>query len=226
MNLQEFGPNIWVADGPAVSVFGPLKLPTRMIVVRLSNGSLWINSPIDVARSEMEQVAALGVVKHLVSPTPLHDWRLALWKGVFRDATAWPHRELSDLAPPEWSADIDQVLFKGNLLWAEAEFFHRESRTLIMADFIQNYPRQIGRPLLNAATRIAGVQGGGVPLDIRLSFFRRESGRASLRKLLAWDFDRLIVAHGECVERDAKTAVSRAFGWLSSEHEGSAGERR
>jgi hypothetical protein len=225
MNLQRVGPNIWVVDGPPVSVIGPLKLPTRMIVVRLSNGSLWINSPIDIARSEMEDVAQLGIVRHLVSPTPPHDWRLASWKDVFRDAIVWPHRQLGDLAPPEWTADIDQVLFEGNLLWAEAEFFHRESRTLIMADFVQNYPRQSGRPFLNAATRIAGVQAGGVPLDIRLSFFRRGSGRESLRKVLAWDFDRVIVAHGDCIEREAKAAVSRAFGWLGSEREGPAIER-
>ncbi len=219
MNLLEVGPNIWVADGPAVSVLGPLQLPTRMIVVRLGDGSLWINSPIDVARSEMERVAALGVVRHLVSPTPLHDWRLAAWKDVFLDATVWQHRLLGEVAPPEWIADIDQILFQGNLLWAEAEFFHRESRTLIMADFIQNYPRQKRRPFLNAVTRIAGVQGGGVPLDIRLACCRRGLGRNSLSRVLAWDFDRLIVAHGDCIERDAKVTIRRAFGWLGSERE-------
>jgi hypothetical protein len=30
-------------------------------------------------------------------------------------------------------------------------------------------------------------------------------------KLLAWDFDKLIIAHGGCIERDAKPFVERAF---------------
>jgi hypothetical protein len=55
---------------------------------------------------------------------------------------------------------------------------------------------------------------GGVPLDIRLSFINRHAARNSLAKLLSWDFDKLIVAHGLCVETDAKRFVERAFQWL------------
>jgi hypothetical protein len=214
MHVRAFGPNIWIADGPAVNVFGPFRLPTRMIIVKLSDRSLWINSPIEASPSEMEQVAALGPVKHLVSPTPLHDWRLAAWKETFHDAIAWRCHSLKDASPSAWAVDIDQMLFEGSLFWAEAEFFHPQSRTLVMADFIQNYPKQVHRPLLNAATRLAGVQGGGVALDIRLSFIHRGRCRDSLKKLLTWDFERLIVAHGDCVEHGAKAFVRTAFHWL------------
>jgi predicted metallo-beta-lactamase superfamily hydrolase len=55
---------------------------------------------------------------------------------------------------------------------------------------------------------------GGVPLDIRLSFTNRELARRSLEKLLSWDFDKLVIAHGVCVEKDAKPFVERAFRWL------------
>jgi 3-deoxy-D-arabino-heptulosonate 7-phosphate (DAHP) synthase len=50
--------------------------------------------------------------------------------------------------------------------------------------------------------------------DIRLSFIRRDLARQSLQKLLSWDFDRLIIAHGPCIEKDAKAFVKRAFRWL------------
>jgi hypothetical protein len=30
-----------------------------------------------------------------------------------------------------------------------------------------------------------------------------------------WDFDKLIIAHGPCVDHDAKPFVKRAFRWLS-----------
>jgi hypothetical protein len=56
---------------------------------------------------------------------------------------------------------------------------------------------------------------GGVALDIRLSFTNRKLARRSLRKLLSWDFDKLIIAHGVCIEKDAKPFVERAFRWLA-----------
>jgi len=31
---------------------------------------------------------------------------------------------------------------------------------------------------------------------------------------MSWDFDKLVVAHGVCVKRDAKAFVERAFRWL------------
>lgn len=105
-------------------------------------------------------------------------------------------------------------MFRGNALLDEVEFFHMKSRTLMIADFIQNYPAQQGRALRNALMRLGGVLNGGVPRDARLSFTRRALGRRSLQRMLAWDFDRLIVAHGDCIENDAKPFVKRAFRWL------------
>ncbi|HTZ54458.1 MAG TPA: DUF4336 domain-containing protein [Candidatus Acidoferrum sp.] len=213
MNLAAFGPDIWTADGPDVAAFGPIKLPTRMIVVKLGDGSLWINSPIEASPPEMAHVAQLGPIRHLVAPTPLHVWRLAAWKKHFPDALVWEPRDLRT-TPPAWAGQLDVLLFEGNLFIAEAEFFHTRSRTLIMTDFVQNYPSRPHRPWLNAMTRLAGVQGGGVPLDIRLTFLQRARARRSLRAMLAWDFDKLIVAHGDCIEHAAKPFVMHAFRWL------------
>jgi hypothetical protein len=118
---------------------------------------------------------------------------------------------------PGWAADLDQLVFKGNLFIQEVFFFHKLSRTLIAADFIQNHPIEPGKPLLNALWKLGGVAhpSGGVPLDIRLSFTDRTLARRSLEKLLLWDFDKLIIAHGVCMEKDAKPFVKQAFRWLA-----------
>ncbi len=73
-----------------------------------------------------------------------------------------------------------------------------------------------GKPLRNILFKFEGVgyPDGGVGLDIRLSFTNRNLARRSLEKLLSWDFDKLIIAHGACIERDAKPFVKHAFGWL------------
>jgi hypothetical protein len=214
--LQAFAKDIWVADGPAVRFFGAA-YPTRMIVVKLSEGSLWINSPVSATHDQAAQLEDIGPVAHLVSPTRLHDWRLALWEEFFPRARVWKAHTLGDTPPPAWKAEIDQVLFRGSIALAETEFFHKPSRTLIMGDFIQNFRFERNRPLLNTLKRLGGILEGGVPRDLRLSFIgkrRRRLGRDAVRELLAWDFDKLVVAHGDLVTNDARSLVRRAFHWL------------
>ena len=215
MECTAFGPEIWIADGPPVRVAGPLHLPTRMIVVKLSDGSLWIDSPVPASRGEMEKIAALGPVRYLVSPARLHTWRIASWAMVFPEAQRWaPPQILRDEAPQAWSADLDQVVFRGNAFAEEVEFFHARSRTLIFNDLIQHYAPQPHRVVLDALLKLSGARGGGVPNDIKLTMIDKELARQSLRKLLSWDFDNLIVAHGDCITGGAKEFVESAFRFL------------
>ena len=54
-----------------------------------------------------------------------------------------------------------------------------------------------------------------MPHDIRMTFTNRNLARRSLERLLSWDFDKLIIAHGPCIEKDAKGFVHEAFHWLA-----------
>lgn len=227
--LQEFGPNLWVADGPPVSVLGPITMTTRTIVARLHDGSLWVNSPVALAPDIMAQLADIGPVRYLVAPTRLHVWRLPDWKRRFPAAQLWgppdvtnPYRGiafdgmLGDVAPPAWAADLDQVVFRGNRFLEEVEFFHRSSRTLIITDMVQHYPPIDGRPLRNAFMKAIGLADGGVPPEARATMRGRELPREALQRMRAWDFDNAIVAHGDNVTENAKAFVERAFAWLQS----------
>jgi hypothetical protein len=229
-NLQQFAQNIWLVEGPNVRDMG-FTFTTRMTVVKLSDNSLWIESPVPIPPATIERIVALGPIKYLVAATPRHVWRLAAWHAQFPAAELWApkptpvtlkkgHLEftgiLADIAPQAWAEDLEQIPFRGNPLIEEVIFFHRQSRTVIVNDLIQNHPAANGRPLRNALLKLTGVAYpyGGVPLDMKLSFIHRDLGRQSLEKLLAWDFDKLIIAHGVCVEKNAKTFVERAFHWL------------
>lgn len=103
----------------------------------------------------------------------------------------------------------------GNPFIEEVVFFHAKTRTVIIGDLIQNYSKnQLG--FFGAVlARLENVLDGGVPRDIALSFnFGKRAARRSLEQLLSWDFDRLIFAHGRCIERDAKAFIIDAFRWL------------
>ena len=45
--------------------------------------------------------------------------------------------------------------------------------------------------------------------------YDRDAARASLRRILAWDFDKLVVAHGPIVTSGAREIVENAFSWLT-----------
>jgi hypothetical protein len=228
-DLEKFAEEIWIADGPPVYNLG-VPLPTRMIIIRLGNGSLWVNSPVSLDPDKRRQIEALGPVRYLIAPTKLHIWRLAEWHQLFPEAELWappqipkqfrdwPFRGvLGQASPAQWAEDLDQLVFQGNCLVQEVYFLHRHSRTAVLNDFVQNHPYEKGKPILNILWKLAGVASplGGVPLDIRMSFVDRKAARQSLEHLLSWDFERLIIAHGVCADKDARRVVQQAFHWLA-----------
>jgi hypothetical protein len=229
--LQEFAPNVWIIEGPDVRDMG-FMFTTRMTVVRLSDDSLWIDSPVPVPFETLRQLAGLGPIRYLVAATPRHVWRLDGWHTLFPEATLWACQPtpltlqkgplpfagfLGDRPPEDWARDLDQHVFKGNPFSSEVFFFHRASHTLLLDDLIQIHSPGKNKPLLNFIFQLAGVLSpqGGVSIDIRLTFFHRALARKSLEKILSWDFDRLILAHGPCITREAKPFVERAFRWLA-----------
>ena len=69
--------DIGIVDGPLeyLTVGGirlPLPFTTRMTVVRLSNGDLFLHSPIKFDERLAEELHGLGRVRHLVSPNQFH----------------------------------------------------------------------------------------------------------------------------------------------------------
>jgi hypothetical protein len=228
--LTPFGDSIWVVDGPNVRDMG-LLFTTRMTVVRLSDGSVWVESPVTLPEGVLEQVGRIGPVRYIVVSTQRHIWRLNAWHDLFPNAQIWAPTKaaltvgdidvtvedlFTDTPAQGWAHDFEQLAFKGSSLLREVIFFHKHSQTVIMGDLIQVNPILKGKPFRNIVFRLAGAAypKGGVSLDIRMSFRNRLLARESLERLLSWDFDKLIIAHGACIETNAKSFVMDAFAWL------------
>jgi hypothetical protein len=91
--LLQFGPEIWIADGPVASFYG-FPYPTRMAVIRLSNGSLFVWSPVALSGSLRASIDVLGPVRYLVSPNALHHLFLAEWKSAYPAARLYASSRL------------------------------------------------------------------------------------------------------------------------------------
>lgn len=147
--LTEFGPSLYTADGPIISFYG-LKLPIRMAVAQLSDGRVWVWSPIPLTDALAQEVEALGPVSYIVSPNKIHHLYMGEWAERWPDARLYAspglakkepnlqfHGELQDAPEPGWADDIDQVIFRGSIMMEEVVFFHRASRTAILGDLIE-----------------------------------------------------------------------------------------
>jgi len=47
--------------------------------------------------------------------------------------------------------------------------------------------------------------------EYQLGWSDKKAARASLRRILRWDFERVIVAHGDLIEADSHNAVEKAW---------------
>jgi hypothetical protein len=99
----------------------------------------------------------------------------------------------------------------------EAVFFHRRSRTLIVTDLIINLDAQrlpLSWACFAHVDRIL-APSGEVPRTFRATIRKPEAARQSLARMRAWEPERLLMAHGLPVERDAVAFLDRAFRWLA-----------
>lgn len=226
--LREFGDDIFLADGPTVSVAG-FHYPSRMVVIRLSDGSLFILSPIHLSNDLRAQVDAIGRVRHVVAPNSLHHLFLVEWQQAFPDARLYaPPRlrqkrrdidfdaDLADGSSEDWAPEIDQVSIRGNLITTEVVFFHHNSGTVLFTDLLQQIPAGLLTGWRAVVARLDLMVGPepSVPRKFRLAFVNRGAARQSLQRVLAWPAEKVVMAHGLPVETDARAYLRRAFSWL------------
>lgn len=209
--------------------FYGVEVGTRMSVVRLSGegGGLWLHSPIRLDRGLKERLDVLGPVRFVVCPNRLHHLFAGEYFGAYPEASIYAspglhekrpdlpfHGVLGDAPEPGWAQDLDQAFFQGDRQLREVVFYHRESRTLIVADLVQS--AHSGSPrLTRLVTRLNRTyEKPGPPLPIKLGFRDKAAARASLERILSWDFERIVLAHGDIVETGGKAVFRNAYSFL------------
>jgi hypothetical protein len=223
--LRPLAKDIWVAERP--QTFYGLPVGTRMTVIRLHGERLLLHSPVALDAGLRAQLDAIGRVRYVVAPNRVHHLYAGEVARVYPDARLWVapglDRKRPDLSfvavlgdepPEEWREDVQQTFFRGRPYENEVTFFHRASRTLILCDLAFNFGPRAAAPtrMLMKLIRSYGHFGPSRldPLLIR----DRVAARKSLERILAWDFDRVVVAHGEILESGGREALREGYAWL------------
>ena len=233
---KPLAPNIGIVDGPfeyltALGIKMPLPFTTRMTVVRLMNGGLLLHSPIAFDQKLAKQIGDLGTVRHLVSPNQFHYAHIGEWARAFPQAIAWASpgvrkracarridinfaRDLTEQPPPEWAAEIDQVLVPSGI-FKEFVFFHRASKTLILTDTIMNLELDKITQPWRTFTKLSGMYHphGQVFFGMRLPLYlQRKRTQAALEKIQSWRAERIVLSHGRCFDSNAEGVLRRTLG--------------
>jgi hypothetical protein len=230
--LAELDHGLWVARSPLR--FWGVEVGRLMTVVKLDDQALFVYSPAPLDLALRHELDTLGEVRFVAPASTLHGHRfMEQYRQAFPQAQLfaapflerkrkdlWFDGLLGSVPDPRWSRHLDQAAFIGNRWLVEIVLHHRASRTLMVGDLCYNLGPSAARSArLVARLPFASPWGGlwgrlGPSALFRRSVRNRAAARACIESILAWDFDRVIVGHGEIVETGGHEAFRQAFAWL------------
>lgn len=236
--MKAVAPDVWIVDGPAIQ-FGiacfKMAFPTRMTIVRTAARQLFIHSPTRLTPSLSAALAQIGSPRWLIGPNRLHSHWLQDWAATYPDALVYmapggeepiayshtTHRlPLNGITTYEWEPELATLAVTGGC-FTEIVFFHHRSRTLILTDLIENFEAdRLDSRVARILTRLGGVRhpDGQMPRDMRLLFAPdRGDLRLAVDKMIGWNPERVIIAHGRWYGADGAAELRRAFRWLIRE---------
>lgn len=219
------GLNLWTVTCP-VKILG-LTMASRMSIIRLGDGTLWLHSPVRLDPRLQAALIELGPPCHLVAPNRYHHLFLPAYKRAFPESLSYaapglPEKRrdfdfdqiLGAEAPAAWRGEIDQIAVAGIPTLNEVVFFHRASRTLILTDLAFNVGPD--SPFgLRLWARLNLAYGRLQPSALVKTLFRdKAAARSSIDDILRLDFEQVIVAHGEIARHQARANLAAAYRWL------------
>jgi hypothetical protein len=223
--LEPLAPDVWVARRPLRIAVGDIG--ARMTVLRLPDASLLLHSPVPLDAALERALRELGPVGWLIGPSKAHHLFLGDYAKAFPGAAlcgapglrekrrdlAFQH-VLAPRPPPGWPESVKLQLVEGCPFMNEVALLHTPSRTLVLTDLVFNVqPGATNHaPLFHW---LVGATGRFGPHRlIRFGIRDRAAARRSLDRILAWEFDRIVMSHGEVVSAGGHRLLEQAFAYL------------
>lgn len=209
-----------------LSVMGA-EIGTRMTVVRLSDGSLLVHSPIRLTPELEQKLASRGRVEHVLAPNLDHYLFVNAFKQRYPQARFYAAPGVAPKLPDvRFDADlrfgqtaplgdgIEQAWFRSNHQLQELVLLHRATDTLITADLAFNIQATDGLVSKLMLRLNDSYLTFGPSRVCRAHITEHPMARSDVDVILALKPERAIVAHGEILTAGATAAIERGYAWL------------
>ena len=215
--MTTIGENIWLLTYPLKKL--GVDLQRNVSIIRLCSGQLVIHSSAPFAPGDVDEISALGEPKWLVEAMLDHDTFANEGRAAFPGAAYLAPPDFQSRvdfsvypilpAPPEWGTELEVLAVEGVPSLQEYLFFHAPSRTLITADLVFNfgYDEPLWAEILLRAA-VGSEHHPGMSRPFKAAVKDKAAFQASMARMLAWDFDCVIVAHGEPIATGGKEKVA------------------
>ena len=196
----------------------------RMTVITCPNNKVWIHSPVLLTQDMIDHLNELGEVCWAVCPNLFHylhaykflehfpDCQLFGVSGIQIKEKRCSFHSLEE-SVQLWVSEIQQYQIQGIPKIKEVVFFHPNSKTLILTDLLFNCSHtSLWAKLLMT---LNGAHNKCTTTRVYKSMIQdKEQFKTSIEHILKWDFERVILAHGSIIEKDAKAILTESFSWL------------
>lgn len=217
---------IWIVSYPVH--YSGIHFDARMTIIRVDDGSLMLHSPCEISPELAEEINCLGPVSVIVAPSNFHYLHVESARSVFPSAKIWLHRGIFEKttelaydhilcnAPHEsWENTLDQIEITGNRIMNEVAFYHIASQTLILVDAIENIGDKTphtGPGLKFWWKWVFHMWNKPKPApEYQLGWKDKAAARRCLEQILEWDFNKIILAHGDLIENNAREIAKQAW---------------
>lgn len=223
--LYQVDSDVWCAETKLRFLGFPL---TARMTALCCDGALWLHSPTPLApiRRALDK---LGPVRWRVASNLLHHLYQRDYQEAYPASQLWAPpglaRKRPDLridhdsfAPPSasWPRQVTPFPIAGNTKLMECVYLHHPSRSLMVSDLLLHLGPWDHWSVRLYARLNRFYDSPGLSFGLKSFFNDKRAARDSIDRVLAADFDRLILAHGPIIETGGKDALARAFTWLRS----------
>lgn len=204
------------------------RLPCRSTILRLTDDRLAVVAPLGMDDATVRAIEALGEVGFLVAPNGYH------WLFLKRAAARFPKarvlgapglaKKLGDLPfePLPVSGAVEGMpglrlqRVQGAPAMEEHVLLHEPSGSLVVTDLVFNV-RTCPSFGIRCVLWLNGTWGKTAQSRLwRFLVKDRPAAAQSALDILAWDFERVVVAHGDVVEEDAHARTRAALTWMTA----------
>ena len=212
--------NVWLMAYP-LKVLGA-DLRRNVTLIRLRSGKVVIHSTAPFTPDDVAAIRSIGEPGWILDGILRHDTFAREGRESFPNIPYLAPMGFSERvgfatqpmvpAPVEWEGELLALEIQGAPDARDTALLHVPSRTLILTELVFNFGHEEPvwtKLLLRVA--VGGRHHPGMSRPVKAGVKDKAAFENSLATILGWAFDRVIVGHGDVMERDGKAKLVTAI---------------